>query len=86
MPDVVILKQDFSISHKVPHMISVLRSGEDNQLHPALSWPLALHDVFKEPATYRVTVVVDAGGISQAIDVDVVWNGKWDTIDAKPVN
>ena len=85
MPDVIVLKEGFNISPKVPHMISVLRASEtDNKLRFASSWPLLLDDVFNEKATYRLTVVVNAGGISHEIEFDVVWDGRWDQIDAKP--
>ena len=87
LPQPIPLKgQQFDIIPEVPCMLDFLMSGEwDNRLVSPTYWPFILRDVFKDEATYRFTFIVNGDGVSKTKRVDVIWKGKWDSIEAVQV-
>ena len=60
----------------------VKTDSETNSLSLVDRHPLTLARVFKDHATYRLTVIVVCGGISQSVKIDLDWNGQWDALAA----
>jgi hypothetical protein len=79
--------QQFDIIPAVPHLIDFLRSGEwDNKVFPTCAWPLILRDVFNDEGTYRFTFIVNGDGLSKTMQMDVTWQGRWDSITGDEVH
>jgi hypothetical protein len=53
---------------------------------PNCLWPHALSNAFDDPATYRFTFKFHGGGYTDAMAVEVNWNGKWDAVSGRQVN
>jgi len=87
LPEPVSLReQQFDVVPQVPSMVDFLMSGEwDNKLVPVSYWPFILRDAFNDQAIYRFTFVVNGNGASERKQIDVNWEGKWDSITATEV-
>jgi hypothetical protein len=55
----------------------------DNKLGFTVPTPFTLERALDDNATYRFTIEVNGDGISETIQVEVDWTGKWDSIVAR---
>ncbi len=73
---------EVDIPYRVKRFVDVIKINDrDKKLKFVVPWPLTLRNFFDDHATYRLTVVVASGEISQSIDLDVVWTGGMDTLE-----
>jgi hypothetical protein len=69
---------------RVPATVDFLKCGQfDNKLGFTVPTPFSLEGALDDNATYRFTIEVNGDGISETIEVEVDWTGKWDSIVAR---
>jgi hypothetical protein len=78
-------EHEFSVSPSVLTGIDFLiADSAENKLTFPNYTPLVLRGVFKDPALYRLRIVVQNNDTHANIRVQVDWRGQWDTVTGKP--
>jgi len=83
---IYLIPNPIDVHPRIPMPIDFLKSGRsDNKLEFSMPWPFRLRGALDEQATYRFKIDVNGDGITETIQVEVDWTGKWDAITARQV-
>lgn len=83
LPQPIFLNEPFDLYPEIPHMVDFVKSWDlTNEMYVTGAWPFALRKAFAGKGTYRFTIAVHAGGVTEKRVVDVNWRGEWNGITA----
>jgi hypothetical protein len=84
--DLLLTPTPIDVPPKVRGTVDFLTCNDlHNKLVLSTPAPFTMRDIFDEPGTYRITIVVIAGDIDKTIQVEIDWSSKWDMIVGRQI-